>query len=220
MKMVGRRAALVGMAAALIASGAAAQTGAKSFEAGKLFKYLGLYYRIPAQERSLFKLSYFVETQGAPVSAVKLSTAAGPMPLAADGEVLRLPTAEQLRRKEQITIQAPKGTKFGLDLQLESLARPSTEMEAAPLVASVVQANKGIKGAVGLIGFAVPSMGRLEFKNAGSGQAVMADGRRLPLASVAGTPVFDVATPNVRTIVLTRAPSHIFMAPAPKPKKK
>lgn len=217
-----RRAAIVAFVAlASVSTAAAQEVRTVSIEAGKLFKYLNLYYRIPPAERTLFTLSYFVNAAGAPLSQVKVSTSAGAAPLAADGKVMRLPTAEMLRRKDKVTIQGPKGAKFDLSMQLESLAPPAAEMPAAPLVGSVTQANKGIKGAAGLIGGMVPTMGRLVFKNAGTGQVVLADGRRAALPAAQGTPVFDPAAwPNARSLTFQRAPSRIFIAPVPKPKKR
>jgi hypothetical protein len=215
-----RRTAMAAMLGALVAGGAAAQTGTKSLEAGKLFKYLNLYYRIPPAQRDQFQLSYFVRTKGAPVSALKMWSSQGTMPLAADGKIMRLPTAEMLKRKEQVSVQGPKGASIELDMELEPTVRPAAEMAAAPLVASVAEANKGIKGAAGLVGGLVPTMARLVFKNAGSGQVVLADGRRSPLPAAGADVFFDVNTPGARTLTFARVPSRIFMNPAPKPKKR
>lgn len=198
---------------------ATGQLKTKPMEVGKLFPYLNLFYRIPAKDRTLFGLAYYVQSNR-PLSTVKIWNAAGEYPIGADGRINRLPSAEQLRRKEQVNVQAVDGASFGLDLELESKVAATTELDAAALKSSVDQSNRAIKGAAGVVRFAVPTMGRLVFKNGGSGQVVLADGSRRPLAVSGGAPVFDVAAhPTARTVTLARAPSRIFIQPAPKAKK-
>lgn len=202
------------------AAAAAGQITTKTLDPGKIFQYLNLFYRIPAQDRSLFELGYYVRSNR-PLGSVRVWDALGEYPLAADGRFGRLPTAEQLRRKTPINVRGPDGTSFEIDLELESRVAPETSMDAAALKASVDQANRGIKGAAGMIRFAVPTMGRLVFKGAGSGQVVLADGRRVALPIAGGAPAFDVgAFPTARTVTLARTPSRIFIQPTPKPRKR
>ena len=218
MKLFSRRAAVAAMVCALVATGAAAQTKTLTVELGKLFPYLDAYYRIPAQERSRFTLAYYVT----PASAVKVKVGGVDTPLGPDGRVLRLPTAEMLRTKQTAVLQAEQGTKFNISMELEPTLRPSTRMSAAELAAAIDQANRGIKRAAGVIRFAVPKMAGVKFTGAGSGEVLMAGGRRAALPVADGAPRFEPAAwPGAETIVLARTPSRVEIGPAAaKPKRR
>jgi len=105
-------------------------------------------------------------------------------------------------------------------MELEATARPAAEMNAADITAAVDQANRGIRRAAGVIRFAVPKMAGVQFEGAGSGEVVMADGKRAPLPVVRGHPAFMPASfPAAKTLVLARTPSRLLIGPAPKAKK-
>ena len=68
--------------------------------------------------------------------------------------------------------------------------------------------------------FVVPTMAGVQFEGAGSGEVVMADGKRAALPAVRGHPTFMPASfPGARTLVLARTPSRLLIGPAPKAKK-
>jgi hypothetical protein len=210
-----RRAALAAMVGVLLAGGAAAQTRTVSLEPKKFFQYLDIYYRIPAQDRSRFTLAYYVK----PTSA-KFRIGGQPLPVGPDGRV-RLPSEAMLKSKQPLVIEAPAGTKISADGGLEPTLRPDTEVNARELAAAVAQANQGIKRAAGLIRFVVPTLDAVVFPGAGSGEVVLADGRRARLPVVEGAPAFQpLAWPTAQRVVLARTPARMQLDGMPKPKKK
>lgn len=221
--------ALAGPAAgpALAQAKPAAAQQAKQVPIKKAFPYLDAYLKIPAAERSRFALAYRFQTQNGgspgPIRVwVNQGSARTELPVAADGKVMRLPTLAMLSDKTaSVTVDKASSAALGIDLSLEPTARAAAEMEAGEISAAVDQANRGIKRAAGVARFAVPTMAAAMFRDAGSGQVVMADGRRSPLPVVGGTPYFAPASaPGARTLVFAKAPTRIVLGPVPKPKKK
>lgn len=222
-------AALAGPAAgaASAQAKAAATQEAKQAPIKKAFPYLDAYLKIPAAERSRFTLAYRLQGKnGAPPGKIRVWVNQGAtrteLPVAADGQVLRLPTLAMLNDKAAtVTVDKASPAPLGIDLALESTARPAAEMSAADLAAAVDQANRGIKRAAGVVRFAVPTMGAAMFVGAGSGQVVMPDGRRSALPVVGGAPYFaPAAWPGARTVLFAKTPTRVALGPVPKAKKK
>lgn len=215
-----------GPATAQTKSAAAAE--AKRAPIKKAFPYLDAYLKIPAAERSRFALAYRLQSKnGGPPGAVRVYVHQGAtrteLPVAADGQILRLPALAMLNDKTAtISVGKPTPAPLGIDMSLEATADPATQMSAPEIAAAVDQANRGIKRAAGVVGFAVPTMGAAYFNLAGSGQVVMVDGRRAALPVMGtGSPYFAPASwPGARTLVFAKAPTRISLGPVPKPKKK
>ncbi|HEX8569222.1 MAG TPA: hypothetical protein VF699_04775 [Caulobacteraceae bacterium] len=214
-----------GPAFAQAKAGAAEQ--AKQIPVKKAFPYLDAYLKIPAAERSRFALAYRLQSKGGGAPGkirvwVNQGGTRTELPVAADGQVLRLPTLAMLSDKAAtISVDKASAAPLGIDMSLEPTARPAAEMSAAEIAAALDQANRGIKRAAGVVRFAVPTMAAATFRGAGSGEVVMADGRRSALPLVNGSPNFAPASaPGARTLVFAKTPTRIVLGPVPKPKKK
>jgi hypothetical protein len=199
---------------------------AKQAAIKKTFPYLDAYYKIPATERSRFALAYTLQREGGgPPPKVRVwlhqGTAKTEIPVAADGRILSLPTLAQLNSAATISVEKSVQVPLGLSMGLEATARPAREMSAGEIAAAVEQANRGIKRAAGVVRFMVPTLGSAGFVGAGSGEVVMADGRRAPLPVTGDTPRFEPAAwPTARTLIFARTPTRIGLGPAAKPKKR
>lgn len=207
------------LALALVAATAApalAETVEKTVEAGKAFPYLDKYYSLAPGERSLFVLRYNFRQDGKAPTDLKLSLGEGakraPIPLGADGKVERLPTAAELAAKTPLTITAPKGSKIGEQLNMDTSIKPAQEIEAAQCVAAIGQVNAAISRFAGLLTFAAPKIKACTFVGAGSGTAVMADGKTQPLPLIKGAPAYDpAAIKGAKTIRLAKTPTLVSM---------
>ena len=229
--MIDRRMALAGALALAVAGGAAAQDKAKAAKpppVGKVFRFLDAYLGIPAAERSRFTLAYYLRQPGdrPPPPGVRVWVVQGSqrteLPVAASGRLAHPTLAMLTNKAATVKVDRPNpDLNLNLSMELEATARPAAQLNAADLVAAVDQANRGIKRAAGVIGFAVPRMAGVKLEGAGSGEVVLADGRRAPLPVVGGSPAFMPASfPTARTLVLARAPGRLLIGPAPKAKKK
>lgn len=218
-----RRAALAALAGFALAPGAALAQAVKTraVPMKSIFQYLDAYLKIPPAERNLFTLAYYVELTPKPGPEFKAFYVGGgqrtPVPFRADGRFERLPTLAQLQAKHQLELTARAGSKFNVELALEPTARPAQEMDAAGLAGAVVQANRGIKRAAGVMRIAAPTMARVGFRGVGRGEVVYRDGRRAALPMTAGTAYFQPsAHPNAARLVFDRTPARMLIGPAPK----
>jgi hypothetical protein len=186
----------------------------------QIFPYYDAYLRIPAAERTLFQPAYFVTRAGKPFGEAKLAVVDGatrtPIAVAADGR-MRPPPLEMFRSKTALVDLDTGPGKFGVEMSIIPTAAPAQEMDAANLAASIDQTNRGIRRVAGILGMAAPKMAQVKFLGAGSGEVVLADGRRAPLPLVEGGPAFrPAAFPNASRIVLARTPSRALIGPIPK----
>jgi hypothetical protein len=135
-----------------------------------------------------------------------------PIPIAADGRVERLPTAAELAAHAQIGLDAQPGMKFTNHLSLDTSIRPAQEIAAAECVQAMDQANAAIRRAAGVMAMLAPKVKAVTFVGAGSGVAVLADGKTAPLPLIKGAPAYDpAAIKNARTIKLTKAPTLVSL---------
>jgi hypothetical protein len=221
-------AAAVGLSLFTVATGAAGAEKAKAIPSPSLFPYLDTYLGLPANARDRFHMSYVVGAQGAKLSDIHLTLnrTSGDIPLAiaADGEILPLPTLADLKAKTPVTVQAPDGSRFGMSLRIAATIEMAKSYDAAPLKASIEQARSGAKKAAGLLAVAVPDFQTACFAGAASGTATLANGKTIALPGQpkagdvpAGTPCFTPsAMPDARSVTLDRAPRVIYIQPKPK----
>ena len=226
MNTMTRRAALGAVLGVALAGAAAAQEPA-AFPIKKVFRFADVYQKMPAAERDRFSLAWYLEQAGnrPPPPGTKVFVLQGArrteLPLAANGR-LGLPSLAMLADKSaMVTVEkGDAAAKLNMNMALEPTVRPAASLSTADLAASIEQANRGIRKAAGLVGFAVPRMGQVVFVGAGSGEAVMADGRRLPLPAASSGPAFAPARfPGAQRVVLARAPARLALGPVPKEKR-
>lgn len=216
--MTQTRRALIASALALAATPAIAAEK-KLVEVGKVFPYLENYWKLPAAERSRFTVAYYLQRDGKAAAGVKGSIVVGATrtPLAAgpNGRVSPLPSLAQIKAGAKIELDVPAGTRMGMNLSIEPLARAAAEMSAPELALAVAQSAKGAKKVAGLLGLGMPTINAVHFKGAGSGQVVHADGRVTALPVVKGNPVFEPGKlTTARTLKFTRVPTQMMLGPA------
>ena len=211
MGQASRRTILSG-ALALIALPSAASE--KLVDPKKAFSYLEAYLKLPAAERSRFKTTYTFHIGAQPLTApvwLVEGDKRTQLPLAADGQVLRLPTLAQLQTAK-LQIGVPDGTKLACTIGIEPLLRPAAEIDARELTAALAQAAVGVKKAAGILAMAMPKLTQIAFPGVISGEVVMADGKRAPLPLVKGIPSFNPTDfPTARTLRFPKAPSKLDM---------
>jgi len=226
MRTLHRRAALALLVAGLAAGGALAQEKLAAHPIKSLFKYLDTYYtKIPAADRDRFTLAYYLRQGGAPPPPgtkvfVVQGTQRTQLAMTPSGKV-ELPSLALLNSKATVMVDKPSSNvKLGFSMGLEPTVHPATQLAASELAAAIDQTNRGIKRAAGVLGMAVPKMGSVRGVGAGSGEVVLADGRRAPLPVLGGAPAFIPASwPNARTVVFATTPTRLEIGGLPKPAK-
>ena len=183
-------------------------------DAAKVFPFLDKFLTLPTVERSRLSLGYIVRQDGKAPHDLKLALVDGarrtPVPVAADGRVVRLPTLAELQAKTQVAVQAPKGSKMGITMALEAAIAPSEEIAAADCKLAIDQANGAIKKVAGVFALAAPHIAKTTFHGASAGTAVWPDGHSQPLPVAKGTPSFDpTAMKGAKAVRLDHAPTRI-----------
>jgi hypothetical protein len=111
---------------------------------------------------------------------------------------------------DKVEVGVEPGTKLGLTVSLEPLVAPAADLDAAELAAAIAQAGPGMKKIAGVLGLALPMPKAVLFVGAASGEAVLADGKRVPLPLVKGAPAYDPAViPGARRIRLASVPRKL-----------
>jgi hypothetical protein len=203
----------IGLILALMATSAVAQAppAESLIAADKLFFMLDKFYATPPADRSKLAVHYTIMQNKKPAPNIRLTLVANgkrtPLPVAPDGEVQRLPTAEELAAHPQIAVG---GGAVQVTLGLWSSIRPSEEISAADCALAIAQANSTMKRAAGVMAMLAPQVKVTTFPGAGSGVAVMADGKTTPLPLFKGAPAYDpVAIKGAKTIRLAKAPTAV-----------
>jgi hypothetical protein len=198
--------------AVVLCLASAAAAAPKQIDASKLFTHYDAYLKLPAAERSHFTMAFYLRQAGQPLAAqVTLVEGASrtPIPLGADGKVLRLPTLAQLS-SGKIEIGVEAGTTLSETVGLEPLVAPAADLDARELAAAVAQAGPGMKKIAGVLGLALPKPKAILFVGAASGEAELANGRRVRLPLVKGAPAYDPSEiPNATRIRLANAPQKL-----------
>jgi hypothetical protein len=195
----------------LAIAGPAAAAG-KQVEAAKVFPRLDAYLKLPPAERSRFTIAYYLHVGPQPLTAPMFLVEGErrtPVPLRADGKVMRLPTLAQLD-KATVEVGVDAATRISNTIGLEPLVAPAADLDARELAAAVAQAGPGMKKIAGVFAMALPTPKAVMFVGAPSGEAELADGRRVPLPLVKGVPAYDPAVlPNARRIRLAKVPTKL-----------
>ena len=226
--VVNRRTILSGAAATLaLAAAGVARAAGQQAKLSAFFPYLDLYLGLPAAQRSLFGMAYYVFRDRKPAPDLKAYIVAPngsrrPIAIDREGRVLTLPSLSELKGPEQGLLDAPAGQKVGLALEIEARVPLSPSIDAHLLQASLGQANAAIQSHAGLLAFAVPKLTCGYLLNSGGGHAVLADGHSIGLPASAkgffiGQPYFDAeAMGSAKTLALARAPSRIPLGAHPR----
>jgi len=193
-----------------LASPAAAAN--KQIDAGKLFTHYDAYLKLPPAERSHFVMAFYLKSNGQPLTGPAFLVEGAqrtPIPLRADGKVLKLPALAQLGAAK-VDLGVEEGAKINEALGLEPVVAPATDLNARELAAAIAQAGPGMKKIAGIMALALPTPKAVLFVGAPSGEAELADGKRVPLPIVKGSPAYDpAAIPNAKRIHLPSVPRKL-----------
>jgi hypothetical protein len=209
-----RRGLILGLAAAGLAPGLAQAAEKPPVKLARAFPYLDKYFALPPAQRDRFVMGYTFRKDGKPAADLKgwIIQAGGrrePLALGPDGRVLRLPTAAELQ-SAMLALDVPEGVKMGVTLDLLPSVPPAREMAARDLSLAIDQANAGMAKAAGLLSFATPRLIAVSFQGAGSGTAVLADGRQAPLPLAEGAPAYAPARlTGAARLVFARIPARL-----------
>lgn len=209
-----RRGLILGLAAAGLAPGVALAAEKPPVKLAKVFPYLDKYMALPPAQRDRFRLAYTFRINGQTAGALRgaIIQADGrrsPFVVGPDGRPGRLPSAAELQTA-MLALDVPAEAKMGVKLDLEPSLTPAREMNPRDLAAAIAQANAGMSQAVGLMSFAVPKLVAVGFPGCGSGDAILADGRKAGLPSAEGAPYYAPARlAGAQRLVFARTPATL-----------
>lgn len=173
----------------------------------KLLPYYDLYLSLPAQDRDGFELDYFLTSKGTDARP-RLTYVNGatrtPVQTDRNGKILNLPDLAMLRQgKVEIPAGAPPG---GITLELEPVLTLARTIPASQAANPVQDYAKAI-GRAGPLSLVAPKLPGLTFKGVASGQAVLADGRKVALPVEGGNPIFRPGHASMRGAVSLEFPN-------------
>lgn len=220
-----RRRLLAVLATGLAAPRLAFADGVRRIPLAKAFRYLDAYLGLAPALRSRFHLVFRALRNERPAPDLKAAIVlpgAGAMPLTLDpqGEVTRLPTLGEL--KSNAVLEVDSGGQFRFATEIRPDVAPATSIDAGQLALALGQANNAIAQMAGPFDIVAPRLDVILFPDAGSGRALLADGRvaQLPTTGVVKAlgvvPYYEPdALPGARMLSLARAPSRILFAHRP-----
>ena len=192
----------------------------------RAFRYLDAYLGLPPPLRSRFYLVFRALRNERPcpdlsAAIVAPNGARTPLALDAHAQVVRLPTLGEL--KSNAVLEVPPGGAFRFATEIRPDVPPSTQIDVPSLDSALGQANVAIARLAGPFGLVTPKLDRILFPDAGSGQALLANGRTAPLPMTAAVRALGVvpyyepsAFPGAKVLALARTPSRILFAREPK----
>jgi len=204
------------LAAVMALAAGAAVAQERLVDAGKVFALLDKFYAMPPADRSLLAVRYTVMRDGKPAPDLHAVLVVGgrriPIPVAPDGTVGRLPTPAELAAHAEVAIDAPPAFKFASRLSLDTSIPPASELSAATCAQAIGEANAAVRRAAGVMAMLAPKIKAVTFVGAGSGVAVLADGRTVALPLIGAAPAYDPdAIKSAKTIRLARTPALISL---------
>lgn len=222
-----RRSLLGGIAVSILAAPLARAAAQPLVKVDALFPYLKIYLEATPEQRSHFMLAYYAMRDRKPAPDVKaflvgVDGRRRPIVIAGDGRVETLPTLSDLHANIQVEVDAAPYDKITPNVEILANVAMAARMDTHPMVQAMEQANAAIAAHAGVLSFAAPKLTCAYLIGAHSGQAVLANGRSVPLPlrtgrMFAGTPYFDsAAMPDARAVVLDRAPSRVLLGGKPR----
>ena len=181
---------------ALPLAAAPAVAAQRDIEVAKVFVFLDNFLRMSPAERARLKVSFYLTQNGKPAQGVKAvfvdkDGTRTNVPIASDGRFEREPNLRQLTEKSRIIFEGQDSSGYSVRIGLVWAARPTLEMDAKLVAASLSDVNAIVKKAAGRFGMVAPKMVQVAFPGGGSGSAVMADGKAVPLPQFNGAPAFN-----------------------------
>lgn len=210
----------------MAAPGPAFAGGVQRIPLAKAFRYLDSYLGLAPALRSRFHLAFRALRNERPAPGLKAAivvpgVGATPLPLNAQGEVTQLPTLGELKKSNAVLV-VDGADNFRFATEIRPDVAPSTRIDAGELALALRQANVAIAHLAGPFDVVAPKLDIILFPDAGSGQAVLANGRvaQLPMTNAVKAlgvvPYYDPnSLPGARMLSLARPPSRILLAKRP-----
>ena len=220
-----RRQLLAVLAASLAAPRLALAGPVQRSPLTRAFRYLDFSLGLAPALRTRFHLVFLALRNERPAPNLKAAivtpgNGAKPLSLDARGEVTQLPTLGELR--SNAVLEVDDGGDFRFATEIRPDVQPSTRIDAAELAAALSQANIAIAHMAGPFDVVAPRLDIILFPDAGSGQALLANGRvaQLPttgaVKALGVVPYYDPGSMrDVRVLALSRTPSRILLALRP-----
>ena len=219
-----RRRQVIGFLAMAVATPRVAFADVRTISLDKAFPYLAAYLQMPAGERSHFYLAFRAYRDKHPVADVAAAIVAAngartPIAFDRQGIVTRVPDLATLKSAAHVEIASAP---FQMAPELRCATPPSIRVDVAQLAAALAQVNNAVVKFAGALSFVIPKFTAAYFPDAGSAQALMADGRTAALPaftfpSIGPVPYIEPATlAGARTVVFARPPSRILLGGHPK----
>ncbi|HLI65459.1 MAG TPA: hypothetical protein VKU90_03760 [Caulobacteraceae bacterium] len=214
------------MAAGAITLPSAVWAATQSVKLSQAFAYLSDYLSMTPAKRDRFHMAFYAvrDRKFAPdLKAVVVGPDGKRTPLVLDrsAKVVQLPNLAQLR-SSTLEADAAPGEKVGLALELEPNLPVGERFDAIALAASIAQCEAAVASIAGVLSFAAPKIVAALFPGAGSGQALLENGRAQALPTTNNrfygpAPYFEPGSiAGARTIVLAHTPSRVLMSGHPK----
>lgn len=189
--------------------------------ARRLMPWFDYYLGMAEARRDRFRPAYQVLVDGRPYTGEVALVDGGrrtPLAMGPDGRFDQFPTLAQLRRQPMLALDAPAHARIKADLGVEALAPRGETIATAPLRQALDQLNTALKGAAGVLSFAVPKFGRAFFIFGGrQGAAVAADGSAQPLPLGEDEPVEPFWSPRRQPAAVAvrfpAAPARVMLVP-------
>jgi len=213
------------MAAGFAAPGMAFAGDVQRIPLSTAFRYLDAYLGLAPRLRSRFHLVFRALRNERPAPDLKAaivdrSGARVPLALDSQGEVTRLPSLGELKSDSILEVEPGGGFRFATEIRPD--VAPSTRIDVPALDLALGQANIAIAHLAGAFSMLAPKLDIILFPDAGSGQAMLADGRAEPLPTTDAVKALGVvpyyqpgALPGARVLSLARPPSRILLAQRP-----
>ncbi len=189
----------------------AKQAQARSIEVKKVFGFYDIYLGLPVSDRDGFAMAYQLRSRdGAnvrPQMSYILAHVRTPIEVAANGRIITMPDLNMYRSgRVEIAAGQPSGS---ITMNIEPIMALSRTIAVSGAQNSINDYASAVRRAGPLAAFA-PKLNGITFKGVASGEAVLADGRRVALPIGNGGVVFRPSVPGVRgatTLTFPNVPS-------------
>ncbi len=219
-----RRHVLALLAAATATPGLALAAGTTVVPIDKAYPFLSGYLGLAPALRSRFYLAYRAyrdkhPTADARATIIEPNGARTPVVFDRAGIVTRLPSLAELKSGASVEID---GSPFQLGPELRCAAAPSTRIDVGELSLALAQVNAAVAKFAGPLSFVIPKLTTAYFPDAAAGQALMGDGRAMPLPVFAAPAIGQVpylepaSLAGVKSVVFAKPPSRILLGAHPK----
>jgi hypothetical protein len=188
----------------------------RTIEADKLFPYYGLYLDLPPQGRDGFAMRYRLiarEGLGRPQLFFVLGAARTPIEVSPTGRILTMPDLNMYRNGKVFIPAGQPAASINLDIDaLVPLSRAISIADAVNPINDYAAATRR----AGPLALLAPKLNSVRFTGGSGGEAILANGRRIPLPTAPeGGVLFTPSAAAMRgatSLAFTTAPTSVNFA--------